>query len=426
VYVTVPGKHQRQYFGLYELVENIDENFAEDRFGTDKGAIFKPVTPNMFADLGDDWKAYKQPYDPKTKVTEAQKRRIIDLCKLVTHADDARFAAGLGKLIDLGETARYMAALVFLSDTDSILGTGQNFYLYLDPKSDRLKFIPWDHDHSFGQFPFGGSQADRENLSIHHPWVGKNRFLERVYQVEAFKKAYLASLSEMSRTLFRPERFAAQVDEIAAAIRPAVAAESGAKLARFNKAVAGELLPAVDFGGPPPPPDGQDAKGGPGRPGRPGPPPGGSPPPQPRRPRSGASEPVKGPGPTRPTPPIPMIKPVKPYVKARLRSVADQLAGKSAGKAPGAMSFGGPGEGEANPEENGPGNFLGPLFMASMDADRDKQLTREEAVSGFAQWFGAWDADRSGDLTDEELRAGIDKAFAFPGGPPDPGANKRE
>ncbi len=78
VYVTVPGQFDKKYFGLYSLVEDVDNNFAEENFGARKGAIFKPVTPNPFASLGDDWKNYNQTYDPKTDLTSEQKQRVID------------------------------------------------------------------------------------------------------------------------------------------------------------------------------------------------------------------------------------------------------------------------------------------------------------------------------------------------------------
>src|SRR5205823_7494609 len=89
----------------------------------------------------------------------------------------------------------------------------------------------------------------RENLSIHRPWRGENRFLDRVFKVESFKKLYLARLGEFNKTIFKPERFHQQVDEIAAAIRPAVQEESEEKLARFDKVVAGEPVPPGGFGG---------------------------------------------------------------------------------------------------------------------------------------------------------------------------------
>jgi spore coat protein H len=248
VYLTVPGKHDKRYAGLYSIVENVDQHFIARNFANKDGALFKPVSTHLFNYLGPDWAKYNQTYDPKGSVTTEQKQRVIDFTRLVTQASDTEFAARLPTFVDLEEFARYMAVMVFLSDVDGILGSGQNFYLYLDPKTQKFSFLPWDQDHSFGQFPFIGSQEQRNDLSILRPWVGRNRFFERVFAVEAFKKLYLARMEEFSRTIFEPQRFAVQVDEIAAVIRPAVKDES--KLDRFDRAVAGtsrSIVPIKPF-----------------------------------------------------------------------------------------------------------------------------------------------------------------------------------
>jgi spore coat protein H len=276
VYITVPGKRERSYAGLFSIVENPDEQFVATRGLPTSGAIFKPVATNLFADLGADWKRYNQTYDPKTTLTPAQKQRVIDFARLVTKAPDAEFASRVGDYLDLEETARYLAVTVFLSDMDGLLGPGQNYYLYLDPRTQKFSFIAWDQDHSFGQF-FRGTQAAREQLSIHHPWSESSNFLERLFAVPAFKKLYMDRLTEFTASIFKPERFHRQVDELAAALRPAVKDESAQRLLRFERAVAGEV----------PPGDAGMFRGA--------------------------------------------NIPIKPFVKARAQSVADQLAGRSKG-----------------------------------------------------------------------------------------------
>src|SRR5256885_10986044 len=82
--------------GLYSLVEDVDNNFAEENFATKKGAIFKPVTPNPFAALGDDWKNYNQTYDPDRKSTRLNSSHLVIsyavfcLNKKTTHASTRR------------------------------------------------------------------------------------------------------------------------------------------------------------------------------------------------------------------------------------------------------------------------------------------------------------------------------------------------
>jgi len=244
--ITVPGKYTGAYYGLFTLTENPDEPFVVDRGLPATGAIFKPVTNSPFRDLGRDWARYNQTYDPKTPLTPAQKQRVMEFAAIVTNGSDAQFTAAAADYLDLDNAARYLAVTVWLSDLDGILGSGQNYYLYLDPRTNRFSFMAWDQDHSFGQF-FTGSQRQREQLSIQRPWSGSRRFLERLFRLDAFRSRYLGYLDQFSRTILHPDRLATEVDQVAALIRPAVREESAERLGRLEKTVAGQPA-AVDDG----------------------------------------------------------------------------------------------------------------------------------------------------------------------------------
>jgi spore coat protein CotH len=268
--------------GLYVMAENPDAAWAKEQFGADGVALFKPVTYELFKDLGTNWADYQAIYDPKTKVSAGQQERVMALARLVTHADGTAFAAGIGDLLDLDEAARFLACEVILSNYDGILAQGQNFLLYADPRTQRLGFIPWDLDHSWGEFPFIGTAEQREQASIAHPWEGENRFLERLFAVPAFQERYRRELAHLLDTLFVPARLRAKVDELAAAVRPAIAEQSAKRLGRFETAVSDRFT------------DGPRDGGNPMDPNRP-------------------------------------VWQVKRYFDARAASVRDQLAGKSEG-----------------------------------------------------------------------------------------------
>ncbi|MBM3839048.1 MAG: hypothetical protein FJ398_13980 [Verrucomicrobia bacterium] len=240
VFLTVAERFERRLLGLYVLPENLDAAWAEETFGVKGAALLKPVTYQLFHDLGDDWKPYEPIYDPKTTVSAPQQSRLIELARLVTKASDDEFAARIGEFIDLEEFARFLACEVMLAHYDGILAQGQNFFLYLDPRSNRFGFTPWDMDHSWGEFPMMSTAEQRERASLWHPWVGENRFLERMLAVPVFKQKYRAELERLLTTLFVPERLNARIDALAAVVRPAVAEESPAKLAKFEVAVLRE------------------------------------------------------------------------------------------------------------------------------------------------------------------------------------------
>ena len=284
--IDVPGRFTNQALGLYVMIEDIDGNFGKDRFGTKAAPIFKPVTYDLFGDWGDDWKAYADIYDLKTKATPEQLARVVEFAKLVAHADDAEFARRLPAFLDVEEYAAFVAGHVLLSSYDGYLSNGQNFYIYLDPRSNRIGFIPWDQDHAWGEFGYVSTAEKRETASIWKPSTYDNKFLHRVMKVEAFRDAYRHKLEEALAGPFTVERLNREIDALAAVVQPAVAAESDFRLDRFKLAISADWVK-----------------------GR----------------RDGSMNDNSAEGPKAP------IHQLKRFIQARTQSVRDQLIGKSEG-----------------------------------------------------------------------------------------------
>ena len=106
---------------------------------------------------------------------------MIEFGRFVSSASDAEFAAKIGDFVDLDDFARYLAVLVWLANDDSLLRNGQNFYTYLHPDTNKMHFIAWDQDFSFGNVRNNGT------WSIFSSWSSSNRFLSRLYNVAAFR-----------------------------------------------------------------------------------------------------------------------------------------------------------------------------------------------------------------------------------------------
>jgi RNA polymerase sigma factor (sigma-70 family) len=233
---SVTTQWEQKPLGLYLMVEAVDNEFAAERFGSKATPLFKPVTYNLFEHLGDEWSAYAPIYDLKTKATLEQQRRVIDFARLVSSATDAEFAARVGDFLDLDEFARFLAGEVLLPSYDGILSDGQNCYMYLDPRSNKFGFIPWDLDAAWG-LDWIASKAEQAQASIWHPWVGENRFLERVLGVEEFRRIYRSHLEDFLARLYVPGRLHRRIDEIAAVIREPIAAQSALRLDKFEQEV---------------------------------------------------------------------------------------------------------------------------------------------------------------------------------------------
>src|SRR6266581_4378727 len=109
VYLTVAGKFDREYLGLYTLIEEINHQFLEEHFGNDDGLLVKPSGMRGLAYLGEKWEQYAGICSPRTAGRPGQGQKIADLARLTHHADDATFAAKVGSLLAVDEFLRYVA-----------------------------------------------------------------------------------------------------------------------------------------------------------------------------------------------------------------------------------------------------------------------------------------------------------------------------
>jgi spore coat protein CotH len=374
VFLTVPGKYDKELVGTYTLIEQVDKTFLKEHFKSAKGLLMKPeVRPGGGRPLsyqGDDWAPYKASLLPKDEATKAQADRVIAFTKLIDRGTEEAFRTQIGNYLDVDGYLRFLAVTALLANTDSFFVGGHNAYLYLHAETNKVLFLPWDLDLAFGGFFFLGSPDQQADLSITHPYPGEHRLTDRLLAVPEIGERYRKLVRELTTTAFTKEKIAARLTELEKATKEA--------RDRETKAVAGRRENnAGGFGGFP---------GGPG---------GQQPPPD-----------------------------LRAWVDKRLASVNGQLDGKSKGTIPAGFGFGGPPGGGARPR---PGEVLpAPL--------RDALRLTEEQRKKFDELQREVDGKVEQLLT-EDQRATLKRVReagpkgppgGFPGGPPPgkgPGGN---
>ncbi len=118
-----------------------------------------------------------------------------------------------------------------------------------NPTTNKFVFLPWDQDHSFGQFIPWRTAESQQTLDIMQPFP--DRFagapfaaqvsydlLARTFKLDTFKRKYLAELATLARTLTSPDRIAKQIDDLVPVLGPIVAQEpKDGRVISFNEAV---------------------------------------------------------------------------------------------------------------------------------------------------------------------------------------------
>jgi spore coat protein H len=252
VFITVPGKYDKAYAGLYTIVEQVDERFLKDRFGTKLGLLLKPERLAGLPYFGDEWAAYTNRVHAKTAVTSSEANRFIEFANCLNSAEDARFQAAVGDYIDVEEFLRFIALEALLSNMDSPLMTSQNYYLYLHPKTGKLVWLPWDLNEAFGGFVPGGSVSEQMDLNLDQPFTRVNRLAERLMQVPGVKDHYHEVVRGLLVSIFSAARLFPVIDDMAATIRPSLANDPMISLPHFEGALSESGQPGTieeDTGG---------------------------------------------------------------------------------------------------------------------------------------------------------------------------------
>ena len=274
LYLTVPGMIDNQYAGLYTVVEQIDQVFFKDRFGKKTGPVVKPEGLNGMPYLGEDWDSYLVPYGAKStdKIDPEEAKRFIAFVRFVKQASDEEFAKGIGDIVDVDEFLHFLAVEVMTVNLDSPLGFNHNYYITLNPKTQKIVWIPWDLNLAFGGFggggrggpgaggPGGGGGNAAQDLSVTKPSAkGQFPLADRLLATPEFLKKYDAIVRTLVTQNFTVKRLGGQMELMDGAIRAAVKGDAAVTFAQFERQMSPDPAPVTTadaqpqdfgFGGP--------------------------------------------------------------------------------------------------------------------------------------------------------------------------------
>lgn len=240
VTLSVPGKYDKELVGVYTLVEQVNKGFLKDHFKDGKGMLLKPEgLQGGLPNLGTNWKAYEDRYKPDGKPTDKQKKHLIDFTTLINQGTDEDFANKIGSYLDIEAFLKFLAANALLSNLDSYLGYGHNYYLYLVPATNKFVFIPWDLDLSLATWPAAGTPEQLVELSIHHPHSGQNKLIDRLFAIKEHKERYLMIIKDLTNTSFAKKKFLDNLDEIEKSVKEPLGREAKAVALRKEGRVGG-------------------------------------------------------------------------------------------------------------------------------------------------------------------------------------------
>jgi len=183
-----------EYFGLYTLVEEISDSVIETQFINDDGNLYKPEDGSANFEEGS---FNSDNFEKKTNEDEADFSDITTLFSAL-HDDTrtsspATWRANLESIFDVEVFLKYLAVNGVIQNWDTYGRMIHNYYLYNNPETSKITWIPWDNNEALQDGKQGGSlNLDFSDLDS-NSWP----LIANIYADDIYKARYDELLQEV-------------------------------------------------------------------------------------------------------------------------------------------------------------------------------------------------------------------------------------
>ena len=212
------------YFGLYTMVEVVDDTVIEEQFDDDGGNVYKPEGRGATFAEGSFTEAA---FDKETNRAEEDWNDILRLFD-VLHSDlrtidTTAWRRELESVFDVDGFLLWLAVNVIVQNWDTYGRSPHNYYLYNDPATGLLTWIPWDNN-----MALRSDKGLMPVLTLDLEDVNRNWPLIRYFMDDpVYRGKYMENLEFVLETAFDPEVMTVRYRYLHDMISPFVIGENG-------------------------------------------------------------------------------------------------------------------------------------------------------------------------------------------------------
>ncbi len=218
-----------QYVGLYTAVEVVDDTLIQTQFSDASGNVYKPSgSAATFA----EGTFNEEQYDKETNQEDADYSDVQALLE-VLHSemrqnDAEAWREQLESVFNVESFLQWLAVNSIMQNWDTYGSMAHNYYLYHDPRSDQLVWIPWDNNMAFSSHQGGGRNpaGDDAAASLSHENLGEQwPLISFLLADEEYRQEYVDCIQDVIEHVFLPEELEERLNELHELIAPFVQTE---------------------------------------------------------------------------------------------------------------------------------------------------------------------------------------------------------
>lgn len=202
--VTVNGEN----LGVYSHVESMRNPLIKRAFGNDDGTVYEGTGVDFY-------KEWENSFEHKRGDDKSGREKIEALIDVL--ADSKVTEEAIGEYVHLDSFYRFWAIEGLLGFWDGYSGNNNNFFIYLNPETDKFHFLPWGADSLYTKFSILAHQ--RNPLA---PISVKTQGLiaYKLYQLEEGRERYAKTMMEILENHWNEIKMLAEVDRISVMLEP--------------------------------------------------------------------------------------------------------------------------------------------------------------------------------------------------------------
>ena len=206
-----------EYFGLYTLVEEVDDTVLDEQFSDDDGNLYKPDGDAASFAAG----TYNESeYVKKTNEDESDFSDVESLLSILHDdtrtTDPVAWRTNLDAVLDTDVFLKYLAVNTVIQNWDTYGRMTHNYFLYNNPDTSKLTWIPWDHNEALetgnmeGALPLDFSGLNASDW----PLIGY------LYQDSVYKSQYDTYVQEVVDGAFNVSTMQSTYSTYASLVQP--------------------------------------------------------------------------------------------------------------------------------------------------------------------------------------------------------------
>ena len=206
-----------EYFGVYTMVEEVDDTVIDTQFSDNDGNLYKPDGEGASFAEGT---FSEDVFVKKTNEDDADFSDIEALFAAL-HADNrtsdpAAWRAELETILDTDTFLQYLAVNTVIQNWDTYGRMTHNYFLYNNPDTARLSWIPWDNNEALQRGNAEGA------LSINFSNLNDSQWplIGYMYADETYKTQYDTYVQETIDNAFNTSTIQAKYATYSALLEP--------------------------------------------------------------------------------------------------------------------------------------------------------------------------------------------------------------